>query len=435
MTDRCRRHRALALLGLLLSWCLLPAGCGSPENPAPVAKTPPADSSASCKPVAIQRAVRLHSPPLAGQASCAKQPSNRRAEPTPEPFHPPATLAELDKLVGQWEDRPVHDSLKLLSEDLAKHPPQISVPEALAMKNNSPEDNEKILSALSQLPSEKQQPNWDSRITRYLLGDIKSPNPIMNDSIEEARVVTVYNYMLFAFDWNLVPFADSDTVVSWQSSKDRLYDKVVLRRDCTWSDGKPITAHDVEFSYQTIMNPKIPVPAVKSGPDKLKGVVAYDDYTVVFFHQQSLATNEWNVNFPIIPEHIYKPLYDKLDHMTFEELLQTPEYQETELHPVSGYAYELVSRTRNQEIEVQTPRRLVHAKRQTSAREAIFRRDSLSRNTKTRTPRCWRWNRADWTTTKFIRSNGPTRPTDRIFTTKIPRCSASNGRIFTSAGI
>ncbi len=147
-----------------------------------------------------------------------------------------------------------------------------------------------------------------------------------------------------------MPFADSDTVVSWQSSKDRLYDKVVLRRDCTWSDGKPITAHDVEFSYKMIMNPKIPVPAVKSGPDKLKGVVAYDDYTVVFFHQQSLATNEWNVNFPIIPEHVYKPLYDKLDKMTFEELLQTPEYQETELHPVSGYGYELVSRTRNQEL-------------------------------------------------------------------------------------
>src|SRR5262249_19167874 len=39
-----------------------------------------------------------------------------------------------------------------------------------------------------------------------------------------------------------------------------------------------------------------------------------------------------------------------LDKMTFEELLQTPEYQETELHPVSGYAYELVSRTRNQEL-------------------------------------------------------------------------------------
>ena len=194
------------------------------------------------------------------------------------------------------------------------------------------------------------RPTPTHHITRYLLGDIKSPNPIMADTMEEARVGSLYNFSLFNFDWRLEPFADSDSTIRWQSSKDRLYDKVTMRRDCTWSDGKPITAHDVEFSYHAIMNDKIPVPAVKSGTDKLKGVVAYDDYTVVYFHKESLATNEWNVNFPVIPEHIFAPLYKKLDTMSFEELLQTPEYQETELKPVSGNAYTMTSRTRNQEI-------------------------------------------------------------------------------------
>ncbi len=79
--------------------------------------------------------------------------------------------------------------------------------------------------------------------------------------------------------------------------------------------------------------------------------MAYDDYTVVFFHKEALATNEWNINFPIIPEHVYKPLYDKLDKMSFEELLQTPEYQKTELNPVSGNAYAMTNRIRNQEID------------------------------------------------------------------------------------
>ncbi len=174
---------ALALLGFLLCLCLLPVGCGSPENPAPVAKAPPADSSASPSQSQPNEGAAAQ-PAATGPASTtsAEQPA---AEPTPEPFNPPATLAELDKLVGEWEDRPVHDGQKLLSEDLAKHLPQVTAQEALAMKNNSPEDNTKILSALSQLPGEKQQPNWDARITRFLLGDIKSPNPIMNDSIEE----------------------------------------------------------------------------------------------------------------------------------------------------------------------------------------------------------------------------------------------------------
>ena len=51
-----------------------------------------------------------------------------------------------------------------------------------------------------------------------------SPNPLLG---------------LFAFDWNFRPFANKDAVVSYQSSKDGLYDKVVMRKDLTWSDGTP----------------------------------------------------------------------------------------------------------------------------------------------------------------------------------------------------
>ena len=61
-------------------------------------------------------------------------------------------------------------------------------------------------------------------------------------------------------------------VTSWHTSKDRLYDKVVLRDDLTWTDGKPITAHDVEFSYRVIMSSAVPVPAMRSGTDQLRWV-------------------------------------------------------------------------------------------------------------------------------------------------------------------
>jgi len=83
-----------------------------------------------------------------------------------------------------------------------------------------------------------------------------------------------------------------------------MYDKVVMRDDLTWSDGKPITAHDVAFSFQVIMSEQVPVPAMRSGTDKLKWVEAYDDHTLVFFHKEPLAINTWNVNFGIIPKHI-----------------------------------------------------------------------------------------------------------------------------------
>jgi peptide/nickel transport system substrate-binding protein len=266
-------------------------------------------------------------------------------------FHPPATLEELDKSI-EWVDKPVYDSMKLLADDLAQHPPLVNAAEALKLKNVSPQDNEKIISALGRLPGAGEKADEHAHVTRFLIGDINSANPIMEDTIMEATVLPLSMFGVMTYDWKMQPnYCDADTVVRWQQSKDHLIDKVTMRRDCTWSDGKPITAHDIAFSFHAIMNDKIPVPAMQTDTAKLRDVVAYDDYTVVYFHKQALATGDAYLNFGIIPEHVFKPLYDKLDHgLTFEELLQTPEYQETELHPVSGNAYVMTKRVRNQEI-------------------------------------------------------------------------------------
>ena len=39
---------------------------------------------------------------------------------------------------------------------------------------------------------------------------------------------------------------------------------ITLRDDLTWSDGTPFTAHDVAFTFRTIMNPDVPAIAVRS---------------------------------------------------------------------------------------------------------------------------------------------------------------------------
>ncbi len=219
------------------------------------------------------------------------------------------------------------------------------------MKNDSPADNEKIISALGRLPENGQEPDPNAHIARYLLGDINSANPIMEDTVMEFNVLPLSTYNLMSFDWNLCPYASADVVEKWQGSKDHMVDKIIMRRDCTWSDGRPITAHDVAFTFRAVMNEKIPVPAVRTDMAKIKDVVAYDDYTVVFFYKEPLATNQWYMNFGVIPEHVFKPLYDRLDQgLTFEDLLRSDEYQQTELHPVSGGEYVMTDRIRNQEI-------------------------------------------------------------------------------------
>jgi peptide/nickel transport system substrate-binding protein len=193
-------------------------------------------------------------------------------------------------------------------------------------------------------PSEKDV-NWEATLNRHSAGDINSNFPLFISSVVEFDVQGLTGFAMFAFDWTFRNFGAKESIVSWQKSKDGLYDKVVLRDDLTWSDGQPITAHDVKYSYLAIMSSAIPVKAVRQGTDQLKGVEAYDDRTVVFFHKESLATNEHNVNFPIIPKHVYEKSIP-LDPL----LKDLPEHIKQNENPTVGGAYFIKSRTAGSEL-------------------------------------------------------------------------------------
>ncbi|SFI27600.1 ABC transporter substrate-binding protein [Planctomicrobium piriforme] len=260
-----------------------------------------------------------------------------------EPFTPPS-LAELDAM-AEWESQPVIDSMQAFRELKAKEPELVTVAEALKLQNKSDEDNKKILSALGRPAADDKDVNFDAEFKRHMKGDINSTNPILFSSTSDLDVNGLTGIGFFNFNWKLEPFAPAETVVSWQSSKNKLYDKVVIRDDLVWSDGKPITAYDVAFSFQTIMNPEVPVPAVRTGTDKIRWVEAYDDHTFVIFHKEALATNVWNCNYPIIPKHIYeKSLKDDLT------LTNSDYHQKFEQNPVCGGPFKVTKRVKGQEI-------------------------------------------------------------------------------------
>ena len=85
--------------------------------------------------------------------------------------------------------------------------------------------------------------------------------------------------------------------------------------------------------------------AVRSGTDQIRWIEAYDDHTLVFFHKEALATNVWNINFPVIPKHIYE-----------KSIKEDPTLQDSEYHvryenkPVTGGPFVISKRSRNQEI-------------------------------------------------------------------------------------
>ena len=281
-------------------------------------------------------------PELSTTEAVRKEPVTTAAEPAPQPFAPPA-LADLDR-DAKWIDRPVKDGLELLRAAQAQETPLCSVEEALALVNDSAAANAKILSALGRLP-DGDAADREARIDRHVTGDLGSTNPIMISTSAEFDILGLTGFGLFSFGRDLEPFATAETVASWQTSADGLLDKVVLRDDLVWSDGTPITARDIAFTYMVIMDPRVPVPAVRSGTDQMRGVHAYDDRTIVFFHKEPLATNVWNINFPVLPKHVYEKTWEQ-----DPTLKDSPEHVKLEQEPVCGGAYEIVERKRGQQI-------------------------------------------------------------------------------------
>jgi len=281
-------------------------------------------------------------PESTASLAASKESVSIRSDRLPQPFDPPS-LESLDR-DAKWIDRPVRDALLMLRAQQGEEKHLATASEALALTNDSATSNATILSALSRLP-QPDTVNLEARVDRHVAGDLGSTNPIMISTSAEFDILGLTGFGLFAFDRTLEPFAAADTVTLWQTSADGMLDKVILRDDLVWSDGKPITAHDVAFTYRVIMDPRVPVPAVRSGTDQLRWVHAYDDRTVVFFHKESLATNVWNINFPILPKHIYADTWE-----SDPTLKDSPAHVKLEQSPVSGGPYEITDRKRGQQI-------------------------------------------------------------------------------------
>lgn len=88
-----------------------------------------------------------------------------------------------------------------------------------------------------------------------------------------------------------------------------------MRQDATWSDGEPITAHDVQFTFETVRDLGLGSDWVAGWPYQetqiphLTSVTAVDDYTVelVFSHRPGLATWPHDVGAGgyIMPAHFW----------------------------------------------------------------------------------------------------------------------------------
>ncbi len=99
---------------------------------------------------------------------------------------------------------------------------------------------------------------------------------------------------------------------SWNVSEDGLTFVFKLRDGLSFSDGVPLTADDVVFSFDFIMNPAIQAPRERAYYEKIKSVEALDRLTVKFqFKEPYYNSLSLAGGLSIMPKHFYAPYLDK----------------------------------------------------------------------------------------------------------------------------
>jgi peptide/nickel transport system substrate-binding protein len=152
------------------------------------------------------------------------------------------------------------------------------------------------------------------RLVTSVLSDPKTFNPILSQESPN----------IFGFTFEGLTTTDGisgDTVPalaeSWDISEDGRTLVFTLREGLRWSDGEPLTAADVVFTYDVLFNPAIPTNSrdgFRIGTQGLLPTVSQlDDRRVQFSLPEPFAPMLRNTSLEIIPEHILRSPVETTD--------------------------------------------------------------------------------------------------------------------------
>lgn len=91
----------------------------------------------------------------------------------------------------------------------------------------------------------------------------------------------------------------------WQFSPDSLVLTYELRRDAVWTDGQPVDAEDVIFTFELVRNPDIGSAAIAAW-EHLDSVVAVDEHRVAFYFARRYPGMLFDTGLRIIPKHVFE---------------------------------------------------------------------------------------------------------------------------------
>ncbi|MEJ2610251.1 MAG: peptide-binding protein [Candidatus Thiodiazotropha sp.] len=184
------------------------------------------------------------------------------------------------------------------------------VDQGVSLSSQRPQSGERdVPAAFQRAKKASLQPDYAEGdwLVRAFSVNLKTLTPFVS---EDAYASTIQDYILES-----LLTRNSDTLEwegllakTWQVSKDGLTFVFKLREGLQFSDGKPLTAEDIAFTFRFIMTPAIQAPRQRAYYQKIESVEVLDPLTVKFqfaepyFNALALAGG-----MPVMPKHFYEP--------------------------------------------------------------------------------------------------------------------------------
>ncbi|MBS3985387.1 MAG: hypothetical protein KGZ66_07265 [Selenomonadales bacterium] len=146
------------------------------------------------------------------------------------------------------------------------------------------------------------EPAVGGEIVFGLGGDPTTLNPILSTDAGSNTVIGMIHNGLVRTNERLEFMGD--LAEDWIVSPDNLTLTFFMRRGVQWHDGRPFTAHDVKFTYDTIMHPDY-TGVRRRDFRAVREITAPNDHTLVIRLSQVDAAFISKLTIGIIPRHIF----------------------------------------------------------------------------------------------------------------------------------
>jgi len=151
----------------------------------------------------------------------------------------------------------------------------------------------------------------DQILYNATISDPKTFNPILVTDAASGDAIGNLFEGLVKYE-AITNLPEPDLAESWEIADGGRTITFHLRHGLKWSDGQPVTAHDVVFTMRVIYDPHVPnsLRFILLVDGKPLAVEAPDDYTVRMRTPRPFAPLLYAIGFSIIPAHLLEPAYN-----------------------------------------------------------------------------------------------------------------------------